>query len=369
MHRVALRLTLATAALLGWAACTLVPGGIDAARLWTAQDDPVQLADLALDTSFTAALASRAIETALQAGDVELAQSFIELADERAAPLEPALRARVAAENTGPAMAVRSARLFAKGLVTGEPDDVASLAGTIAGDLFVFGDLRDVIRESARLARGEEADEVVLGLACMGLAVTAGTYASLGAAAPARAGLSLVKAAGKTGRITAEMSAALVRPLRAAVDGAALGRAFGTASLLQPALAMRTAREAVKMERMQGLVRLAGDMGKVQAKAGTRAALDGLRITQGPQDVSRLARLAEAKGSKTRAIVKLLGRGAIALTIGVFELASWMLFALINLLALCVTIKRAAEHAAQRIIDAGRLRRARGLLAQPKLAA
>jgi hypothetical protein len=367
MRRVAVRLSIAASGLLALAAWTVVPAGRDAAGLIAAQDDPAQLADLALDRTFDAAGAAREITAALQAGDAELTQSFLDLADERAVAIDPALRARAAAENTNLAAAARAGGHFATGLIIGEPDNAASLAGAIAGDLFVFGDIRDVIRETARLARGEEADELVLGLACVGLAITAGTYASLGAAAPARAGLSVVKAAGRTGRITAQMSGALLRPLREAVDGAALGRAFGPASLLQPALAVRTVREAVKIDRMQGLVRLVGDMGRVQAKAGTRAALDGLRIAHGPKDVSRLARLAEVKGGKTRAIVKVLGRGAIALTAGAFSLASSVFWAIMNLLALCAALKRMVEHATSRRINLGRLRRMRAL-AQPKLA-
>jgi len=41
------------------------------------------------------------------------------------------------------------------------------------------------------------------------------------------------------------------------------------------------------------------------------------------------------KGGKTRAIVKVLGRGAIFLTSSLFTLASWMFWALFNLLAFC----------------------------------
>src|SRR4030095_17005132 len=56
--------------------------------------------------------------------------------------------------------------------------------------------------------------------------------------------------------------------------------------------------------------RAAGNVGHIQAKAGTQAALDGLKIAQGPRDLSRIARLAETKGTRTRAILKTLGRGA-----------------------------------------------------------
>ena len=51
--------------------------------------------------------------------------------------------------------------------MTGNADDVATLSGTVAGDLFVFGDIRDVVREGKRLAMGEETI-TLLGLAAAG---------------------------------------------------------------------------------------------------------------------------------------------------------------------------------------------------------
>jgi hypothetical protein len=110
------------------------------------------------------------------------------------------------------ASAIHAAASFAQGLVTGDPDEVASLAGTTLGDLFVFGDIR------ARLALGEKADTVVLGLACIGLAITAGTYDTLGAEAPMRIGLSLVKAVRNAGKILAELAASAGRMMCGVVD-------------------------------------------------------------------------------------------------------------------------------------------------------
>jgi hypothetical protein len=269
----------------------------------------------------------------------------------------------VEAANAAAASAARSAGRFVDGFVVGKPDDIASLAGTLAGDLFIYGDLRDFVRETSQLALGEQADELVLGLACVGLAVTAGTYASFGAGAPARVGISVVKAASKTGRITARMTEAVIHPLRAAVDTAALGRALGPVSLLQPAVAVRGVRGAVKMEKADGLVRVLGDVGRINAKAGTRAALDGLKLADGPKDVAKLAKLADAKGGKTRAVLKLLGRGAIALGVGLFELTSWMFWALLNLFALVAALKRLTERSTQRYLAWRKRARARRLAA------
>ena len=72
-------------------------------------------------------------------------------------------------------------------------------------------------------------------------------------------------------------------------------------------------KAAFKAEKAGALVRLAKDVGRVAEKAGTKGALDVLRIAEGPKDVARAARLAESKGSQTRAIVKILGRGALLL--------------------------------------------------------
>jgi len=335
----------------------VVPHGIEGAQWLAAQDDPAALSELGLAKGFDAQAAAREIEAALDAGDVELAESFVALARERGVVLDPGLIGKVEAGATATATTRHSVGQFVRGFVIGEPDDLASLAGTATGDLFVFGDARDALREGVRLARGEEADELILGLACVGLAITAGTYASLGVGVPARVGMSVIKAARRAGRIGAQLGSAVMRSLRDSVDRAALKNAFTRTALISPALAVRAAREAVKVDKAGGLVHLMRDLGQVQAKAGTRGAMDALKVAEHPQDVSRLARLAESKGLKTRAIVKLLGRGAIMLTAASFNLALWLITALANLLMLCAAVKRTAERATQHVMHRRKARR------------
>ena len=126
------------------------------------------------------------------------------------------------------------AKRFATGLVTGNADDVASLSGTVAGDLFVFGDIRDVVREGKHLAMGEDTDRLVLGLAAAGLAVTAATYVSVGGAAPVRAGLTLVKDARKVGRLGEGLTQWAGRSAREVVDAPMLQNAVASGSVLRP---------------------------------------------------------------------------------------------------------------------------------------
>jgi hypothetical protein len=100
-------------------------------------------------------------------------------------------------------------------------------------------------------------------------------------------------------------------------------------------------------------------VGRVQSRAGTQAALDGMKLAQGPRDMSKIARLAATKGGKTRAILKLAGRSAIVLTVGAFNLANWMLWAIVTALGLVSALKRMTERATERSCARRRLRRAR----------
>ena len=305
------------------AAYPVLTRGVNAGRMLAAQDDPAQLTDLGLDDRLDAAQAAREIDAALAANDPELAESLVELARERGIAVDPERLARVESAQQAAASAGSTTRSFARGLFLGETDGIAAFGGTALGDLFVFGDVRDATRQGIQFARGETVDKTVLGLSLAGIAITAGTYASLGAAVPARLGLSVIKAGAKTGRIGA-------RFLRAA-----------------------------RLERVENLARAAGDLGRVESKAGPRAAIEGLKLAEQPKDLSRLAQLAAAKGGKTRAVLKLLGRGAITLTTGLFELALWVFWAIAHLFGLCVTLKRTVERLTLWAIRLGRRKRER----------
>jgi len=350
MRRPSLGLALLTAAVLAVLAAYIVPRGLDARAQLAIADDPARIAERALDEKFNAGLAEREIDAALATGDADLAQSFVELAAARHVALPIALVAKVKTAVAEDNSVTYTATRVAQGFITGEPDDMASLVGTTLGDLFVFGDLRDAAHEGTRLALGEKADTMILGLACVGLAITAGTYATLGAEAPVRIGLSLAKAARKTGRLSAKLASSVGHMMRGVVDWGRLKTAVKGASIAEPALAIHAARETIKVERAGGLLHLARDVGRIEAKAGTRAALDGLKVAENPREMSRIAKIAEKEGGKTRAILKVAGRGAIMLSLGAFDLAWWIVGALITVFALVSSLKSATERAALRIV-------------------
>ena len=357
IRRARLAPALLAAALFAGLAVWLLPHGVDAGDRLAGAADPVSVADRMLDEKFNADVAARGIDEALANKDADLAKSFVDLADARHVAIVDERRKKVEAAVAEAASASAAMKTFAYGFVSGEPTDATSFAGTALGDLFVFGDIRDAVRESGRLAMGEKADKLVLGLACIGLAITAGTYATVGAVAPVRVGLTLAKAARKTGRLGGALASSIGRMLRGVVDWPALKKAITGVSISEPALAIRAARDAVKLERAGKLVDLARDVGKIEAKAGTQAALDGLKVAETPREMSRVATLAEKEGGKTRAILKVGGRAAIMLTAAAFDLATWILGAFVTVLGFIMSMKRGAERLTEHYLRRRRERR------------
>jgi hypothetical protein len=360
------------AAKVGVALCALAfamlwPHARNAGAILAAQDDPAELSSVQLQSVLHSDrnLIERNVEAALAANDADLAQSFADLATAQGNALPADLSRRVAEAVAEESSAANFVTRFATGLVTGNADDVASLSGTIAGDLFVFGDIRDVVRESKRLAMGEDADRLILGLATAGLAVTAATYISAGGVAPVRAGLTLVKDARKVGRLGEGLTQWASRSARGIVDTPMLQNAVATGSWTRPIQTLTAVKAAFRAERAGGLVRLAKDVGRVGQKAGARGALDTLRIAESPKDVARTVRLAESRGGETRAILKILGRGALLLTAGAFNMTLWVFSAVLALFGFVASIKAMTERLTQSWLLRRKAKRLRERMAAP----
>src|SRR6202142_3616019 len=370
MKRLRLGLAVGGMAVTAAACLALWPHARDAGAILAAQNDPAELSDLQLNSALrnNRAVIEQNIEAALAANDADLASSFVDLAGEKNISLPEELSRRVRDAVAEANSTSHFAKRFATGLVTGNADDIASMSGTFAGDLFVFGDIRDVVREGKHLVMGEDTDRLVLGLAAAGLAVTAATYVSIGGVAPVRAGLTLVKDARKVGRLGEGLTEWAGRSACDIVDAPMLQNAVETGSVMRPGQTVSAVKAAFRPGEAAALVRLAKDVGRVGEKAGMRGALDTLEIAEGPKDVARAARLAESKGGQTRAILKVLGRGALLLAAGAFNLTLWVFGAVLALFGFLSSIKATTERLTLSWLHRKKARRLRKQMAAAALA-
>lgn len=342
-------LTLAMLIALGVGAREYGPQAWQAFRLLRAQDDPDALASIRLGETMDAPRLADALGKALEEGDIDLAVSYATLAEQLALPLPEHLRSNLTeAQRLGPA-ARRQAGEFLQGAVSGKAESDAAMVGAIAADLSGLGDIRDLALEARKFQQGEEPDQLVIGLALVGLTVTGATILSMGSAAPARVGVSTVKVAARSGRLSRPLLAAATRISREAVDTDQLRLVLQGARALDLPAAKAAASAALRPGAAAQLTRLAGDTATIGTKAGSRAALEALSIGRNSDDLARIASLSAKRGSATRAILKTLGLGAIALTGSILTLAGWAMTGLIWAFAALLLIARLLKGAASMV--------------------
>lgn len=151
-------------------------------------------------------------------------------------------------------------REFAAGAWRGQGDSTPALLGAVTSDLLVFGDVRDLVIQSARGLRGEPVDPVITALSGAGILLTAWPAADGGTA--------VLKAARRSGALSARLAGDTLRAGRRAL-------AHGDATPLR---------------------RIAADAGSLQRQAGAAPAIRILRGVEGRGDLARAAGFVQRPG-------------------------------------------------------------------------
>lgn len=95
-----------------------------------------------------------------------------------------------------------------RGALSGTGDDLESLGGAVVADLFVFGDVRDLVVQAGRKLKGEATDPIIIGLSAGGILMTVNPVIDLGGA--------LLKFARRMGSMTQSFAKYLADALKRA---------------------------------------------------------------------------------------------------------------------------------------------------------
>lgn len=166
-----------------------------------------------------------------------------------------------------------------EGLLTGTGESAEALAGAVVADLFVFGDVRDLVIQGHSYAQGEGADEVIVALSVAGIVLTATPSLDLGTA--------LLKFARRVGALTEAFAASLVHIAQRAVAErradeltAVIGDVAALGSDARPAVTLAVLKnldEVSDLRRAAELSRRPG--GSFALWVGGRSGLQWLRQT------------------------------------------------------------------------------------------
>ncbi len=163
-----------------------------------------------------------------------------------------------------------------QGALTGTGKSLEALTGAVVADLFVFGDVRDLVVQAGRKLRGEEADEIIVALSAGGILLTVSPALDLGGA--------LLKFARRMGAMTETFAKNLVDVLR----------------------------RAVKNQNADEVLAISGDMAALSKQARPAGALAILKNIDTPAELNLAVRFAGKPG------------GAFALWLGGKQTLAWL---------------------------------------------
>ncbi|MGQ0587682.1 MAG: hypothetical protein ACT4PK_10855 [Gammaproteobacteria bacterium] len=152
---------------------------------------------------------------------------------------------------------MRQLALGGQGALTGRGTEAASLGGAIIADLFVFGDIRDLIIETGTWLKGGDADDMIVALSAGGILLTVAPEVDLGAA--------VLKAGRKMGAVSGSM-------------------AKGVAD---------AARKAYRSRKIDPIKEITDDVGTLSKRASPPGAVAMLKHIDDPATLRRIAKFVE----------------------------------------------------------------------------
>ncbi|HEV7255302.1 MAG TPA: hypothetical protein VGN97_19630 [Mesorhizobium sp.] len=366
----------ALATALAGSAPTVLPHAWSAFELWRRWHEPFAVSETKQETvrsvdpavlieghlaGATAEAYRREIESAIQAGDAELAQSLLGLAAQREIPPDPLIEKQVAAIQPD------SVAENVWDGVKGEADSPEGFAVELTTDLLVIGDLRDLAKQAWAYP---EQDNTIVALAAAGVAASAATAVSGGAAGPAKLGISALKIAKRAGKLNAKLLRSLSALSAKAVDLRALKEVGGRAVRLDWGGAKASAVRIVDRKVVDELLSGGGSLGRLARARGPKAMLDTLATAETTTDLKTLGKLSDHAGPSYRAVLRMSGskilrpfkravrgtkwirRGSMALDM-VTELVGWILSGLLWVLSAAWTALRLLWRVGRFALTAG----------------
>jgi len=201
----------------------------------------------------------------------------------------------------------RNTKDFTTGFVSGESDSMVGISGSMLSDLSLVGDVRDLTEEGAKYARDESYDEIVLGVAAVGVALSASQVLTAGTSTPLKVGASVVKVAKKTGKLSKPFLKFISSQLKKTVDMKLLKKVdFSDMTKIESTLT-----SVIKNLNFTHMRKLFGDINIIKKNTSVMDTVSLMKYINKPTDLGKIVKLSKKFKGNTKAVLKVLGEGAL----------------------------------------------------------
>jgi len=271
------------------------------------------------------------IESAISNSEFDDARMYLDIAKSNQYPIDfDAYRYQIEQKDTNLSRFRKNVDQFATGFIKGKSLNTAGIAGAISADFTVIGDVRDLHHEYKKQQQGDDVNELIVILSGTGIALTALTVGSLGSAAPAKSGVSVLKMATKMQRLSKRFQKQLLRLGKKVFDWPLFTRSVKQASFTKTLKYIpRAAKKAYDPKAVEPLKNIARQVNSVRKSTSISDTLHLLRYVETTDDLRHLEKVSIKYGSQTKGIMKLLGKGALR-TVRVLRKTSELLMSILS---------------------------------------
>jgi hypothetical protein len=202
----------------------------------------------------------------------------------------------------------RNLKAFASGFLSGKPSSSVGLGGSIASDMTLYGDLRDLKVEGSKYKNGERYDKFILQLSLIGVGLSATQLFSAGTSTPLKVGASVMKVARKSGNLTKSFSKVLSKRLSKTIDIKLL-------KTYNPKVIAKN----INLVPIKGLFKEVNSIKKYTSTADTLALL---KYVDNSNDLRKIGKLSKTYKTNTKGVMKVLGKGALGAGKSVLKVTS-----------------------------------------------
>ena len=166
-----------------------------------------------------------------------------------------------------------------EGILHGKSDENIGKLSAIASDFLVIGDIRDLVIQGNNYMHDKKVDKVILALSSLGLLATATTIYSMGATAPAKDGISILKYAKRVNKIPNWLSKAIVREAK-------------------------ISKETKSLKNVQKIL---DPIYTLYQKVGLKDTLNLLKETKNLKELKAIMKLSKRFGKSSSGLIKIVG--------------------------------------------------------------
>ena len=296
-------------------------------QYWNYQDVLVDLTKQLKSNVSKEAIESE-IQDAFDRSDFDDVRMYLEISRENNFPLAFSVyEQQLIEQDTQVKRIVNNTSNFIDGFLKGDGSNIAGIAGAVSADFTVIGDVRDLKKETSKYLDGNEVNELIVILSGTGIGLTALTIGSMGSAAPAKTGASMMKLAVKTQRISKGFQKQLVKLGRKVFDWPAFTRLVKQDKSLNNI--QRAAKRAYHPKAIQPLKKVAVQVNGIRKSSSAVDTLHLLKYIENTDDLRHLEKVTAKYGNQTKGLMKLIGKGALR-TVRVLKKTTELLLSIVS---------------------------------------